>query len=77
MLKVKAKVRRGRLVVDEPYDAPDGTEVDLAVIDDGDSLDEAERAKLHAALRASHEEIARGEVVPSDELLPKLRAKRG
>ena len=77
MFKLKARVHHGRLTLDEPYDAPEGTEVDLAVIDDGDSLDDAERARLHQTLLAAHEQIARGEVVPSDEVLAKLRAKRG
>jgi hypothetical protein len=77
MLHLKAKVRRGRLKLDEPYDAPDGTEVDLAVIDDGDSLDAADRKRLHRALAKGHEQIARGEVVESKKVLSKLRARRG
>ena len=52
MLKLKAQVHKGRLKLDEPYDAPEGTEVDLAVVDDGDDLDEDERARLHAAHRS-------------------------
>lgn len=77
MFKLKGRVHHGRLTLDEPYDAPEGTEVDLAVIDDGDSLDDDERARLDAALLVGHEQIARGEVVPADEVLAKLRAKRG
>jgi hypothetical protein len=76
MLKLTARVHNGRLKLDEPYDAPEGTEVDLAVIDDGDTLDDADRARLHAALSASSREIARGEVVPAAKVLAKLRAKR-
>ena len=73
MLKLKAQVHQGRLKLDEPYDAPEGTEVDLAVVDDGDDLDENERARLHAALARSHGEAQRGETVPADEVLAKLR----
>jgi hypothetical protein len=29
VLKLKAQVHQGRLKLDEPYDAPEGTEVDL------------------------------------------------
>ena len=76
MLTIKARVHEGRLRLDEPYDAPEGTEVDLAVLDDGDALDEEERARLHQALVSSHEQMLRGEVVPADEVLAKLRAKR-
>ena len=72
MLKLKAQVHQGRLKLDEPYDAPEGTEVDLAVLDDGDDLDDAERARLHAAIARSHDEAQRGEVVPADEVLAKL-----
>ena len=76
MLKLKARVHKGRLKLDEPYDAPEGTEVDLAVIDEGDTLDDADRARLHAALAASQREIARGAVLPAAKVLAKLRAKR-
>lgn len=72
MLTLKARIRDGRLRIDEPYDAPDGTEVDLAVLDDGDSLDERERERLHAALARSHEQRERGEVIPADEVLASL-----
>lgn len=73
MLKLKAQVHQGRLKLDEPYDAPEGTEVDLAVLDDGDDLDDAERSRLHAAIALGHDEAQRGEVVPADEVLAKLR----
>ena len=76
MLTLKARVHQGRLKLDEPYDAPEGTEVDLAVLDDGDALDEEERARLHQALVRGHEQMLCGEVVPADEVLAKLRAKR-
>jgi len=77
MTRLKARVHKGRLKLDEPYDAPEGTEVDLAVVDDGDTLDEADRARLHDALSAGHDQIARGEVVSADEVSKRLRAKRG
>jgi hypothetical protein len=72
MLTLKARVRNGRLRLDEPYEAPEGTEVDLAIIDDGDELDEESRARLHAALSRGHEQMVRREVVPADEVLSKL-----
>ena len=73
MLKLKAQVHQGRLKLDEPYDAPEGTEVNLAVLDDGDDLDETERARLHAAITRGHDEARRGEVVSADDVLAKLR----
>jgi len=77
MVTIKARVHNGRLTLDEPYDAPEGTEVDLAVVDEGDALDDTERARLHDALKAGHDQIARGEVVPAAEVSKRLRAKRG
>lgn len=62
--------------MDEPYDAPEGTEVDLAILEDGDSLDEEQRAQLHAALMHGHEQMVNGHVIPAVDVLAKLRAKR-
>lgn len=73
MLKLKAQVHQGRLKLDEAYDAPEGTEIDLAVIDDGDDMDENERLRLHAVIARGHDEAQRGEVVPADKVLAKLR----
>src|SRR5438094_5361860 len=41
-------VRDGHLVVSEPTTLPEGTVVNLVVDDEGDDLDEVERAALHA-----------------------------
>ena len=59
--------------LDEPDEGPQGTEVDSAVVDEGDDLDEDERARLHAAIARGHAEAQRGEVVTADEVLIKLR----
>ena len=48
MQRLKAVVRNGRLVVDEPTAPPEGTEIELVPVDDG--LDPDERARLLAAL---------------------------
>jgi hypothetical protein len=47
---IKAHVKNGRIVVDEPTELPDGTEVKLWVVE-GDDLDETEREALHEAIR--------------------------
>ena len=73
MKALKAHVRSGRLVLDEPTNLPEGAEVRLAVIDD-DELDDAERAKLHAAIVAAEAELDAGQVVSEDELWARLRA---
>jgi len=48
MRTLKAQVRNGRLVLDEPTDLPEGAEVDVAVFDD--ELTPEERIELHASL---------------------------
>jgi hypothetical protein len=73
-MTLKARVRAGRLLVDEPTDLPDGTEVDLLPLDPGDWLDDADRAALHAALRDSDADVAAGRLVDADEILKELRS---
>ena len=74
-MMVKAHVRDGRLVVDEPTDLPEGTEMDLLPLDPGDWLDEAERAALHEALRQSDADVSAGRLVDAEEILKDLRSR--
>jgi hypothetical protein len=71
---IKARVTAGRLVVDEPTDLPEGTEVELLALDPGDWLDEADRAALHAALDESDADVAAGRLVDADEILRELES---
>jgi len=70
---IKPAIQGGRLRLDEPYEAPDGTEVELAIIDD-DVLTDEERARLHADIEASLAELDRGEGVPAGRVIAELRA---
>jgi hypothetical protein len=45
-------------------------------VDEGDDLDDAERDRLHAALAAAGDEIARGEGIPADGVIEGLRRRR-
>jgi hypothetical protein len=74
-MSLKARVRGGRLVVDEPTDLPEGTEVPLLPLDPGDWLDDDDRAALHRALEASEEDVRRGDLHDADEVLAELRAR--
>ncbi len=65
----------GRLRVDEATDLPEGREVQLAVVDEGDELDDADRACLHAAILEGIAEADRGEGSPADEVLAQLEPK--
>lgn len=61
MSTIRARVRNGRLIVDEPTDLPEGTELDLVVDSAGDSLDEAERTALDAAIARAWASVQAGE----------------
>ena len=57
---LKARVQKGRLVLDEPTDLPEGEVVELVPVDEvlangGDYLDDEERERLHAALPCTQE----------------------
>ena len=66
---VKARVLGGRIVVDEPRDLPDGTEVHLLLVDPGDWLPNAAHAALHMALLASEADVAAARWVDAAEIL--------
>lgn len=68
----RARVREGRLVLDEPTDLPEGTTVTLVPLEE-DDLDDEERARLHAALDESELDVQAGRVRPAEDLLAELR----
>ena len=72
-LTLKARVHDGRLILDEPIDLPEGTEVELVPANDGDDLDDADRARLHAAITRSAEQFRSGRSIPADKVLELLK----
>ncbi len=70
-MTVHARVKNGRLIVDEPTDLPEGAEVELEVV--GDDLGHEDRARLHAALDAADDELRAGLGVPGEPVLAALR----
>jgi hypothetical protein len=74
-MTIKAHVRDGRLVLDEPTSLPEGTEVELLPLDPGDWLDEADRAALHAALAQSQSDVAAGRLTDAAAVLKQLRSR--
>ena len=71
MLTVRARVRNGRLVVDEPTDLPEGTEVELAMSEDEPwDLTAEQRAELKVRLANSDP----AELVPAEQVFARLRA---
>jgi predicted DNA-binding antitoxin AbrB/MazE fold protein len=75
MRVLKAHVKDGQLVLDEPVDLPEGSEVRVALVGD-DEMDDAERAELEVALEESEAELDAGRGVGEDELWARLRALR-
>ena len=74
-MTIKARVRAGRLVVDEPTDLPDGTELDLLSLDPGDWLDETDRQALHAALLESSADVDAGRLIDAEDILKGFRPR--
>ena len=74
-MTIKARVQAGRLVIDEPTNLPEGTEVELLPLDPGDWLDDADRAALHAALADSNADVAAGRLVDAADVLREIRAR--
>jgi hypothetical protein len=72
MSTIRARVRNGRLIVDEPTSLPEGTEFNLVVDDAGDNLDEAERAALNTAISRAWTSVQAGEGRAADDVLADL-----
>lgn len=76
MISVRARVRNGRLVVDEPTDLPDGMELDLVPVEVdidgpipvGPPMTDEESARVAATLK-------RGKFISTEELRAKLAAR--
>jgi hypothetical protein len=75
MRALKAKVRGGRLVVDEPADLPEGTEVELRLVGPEDEFSPEERARLDAALDAGIAAARSGDHVDAEEFIKGLLAR--
>ena len=74
-LTFRARVRGGRLVLDEPIDLPEGSEVNLVLADEQDDLDDRERARLHVAIDRARAQVQRGATLDKAQFLERLHAK--
>jgi hypothetical protein len=73
---MRATVRNGRLVMDEPTSMPEGTVLSLTVDDEGDDLDEVEREALHDAIGRSWSSVQAGRGRDAQDVLAALRTRR-
>jgi len=71
MSPLRARVTNGRLVLNEPTTLPEGTEIELALIED--DLDDTDRAQLHTELDAADDELRAGKSISGKQLAAALR----
>ena len=75
MQSLKATVRNGKLIVDEtPTDLPEGTEVELVVVED--EFESEDKARLLQSIEEGFEDIDRGNHMAGFDFIAQLRAKR-
>jgi hypothetical protein len=78
MQALKAHVRSGRIVIDEPIDLPEGAELkvdSLQLADAGDELDSEERERLHRGLDEAIASVRAGRIVDGDEVIRRLLSR--
>jgi hypothetical protein len=73
---IRARVKNGRLIIDERTDLPEGTVLDLILDDEGDNLTPEERTALHGELRRAARESKKGKTKPAAKVLAELRSRR-
>jgi hypothetical protein len=75
MSDFKARVKNGRLVLDEPTDLPEGAEVDLVPADWWDDLTDDDRRRLEETLARSEQDVGAGRVIPAETVLRRVRSR--
>jgi hypothetical protein len=74
MKTLRARVQAGRLVLDEPTSLPEGTEIDLVLIDDAEEPDAGERARLDDQLEQAWESAQQGRTITAEDAMRELEA---
>jgi len=73
MSSLRARVKDGRLILDQPTSLPDGTTLDLVLDDESDDLTPQERTVLDDAIAMAWTSAKAGRVRPTDGLIRDLR----
>jgi hypothetical protein len=74
MRALKAHVKQGHLVVDEPTNLPEGTEFELVALDEG--MTPEERAELDAMIEESERELDAGLGMSVEQFWAEFRANQ-
>jgi hypothetical protein len=74
MRALKAHVKQGHLVVDEPTSLPEGTEFELVALDEG--MTPEERAELDAMIDESERELDAGLGMSVEQFWAEFRANQ-
>ncbi len=80
MQPLKAHVKNGRLLLDEPTELPEGEVIELVPLDDvlangGDYLDDEDRERLHQSIERGLEDVKAGRTVDARQAIEALRAR--
>jgi hypothetical protein len=78
MQALKAHVRNGHFVSDEPTDLPEGTEVELQLVNVADPFADMapeERAELEGALEEGARDFEKGDHMEARAFMAQLRTK--
>jgi hypothetical protein len=76
MSTLRATVKDGRLILDQPTSLPDGTTLDLVLDDEGDDLTPQERKVLDDAIAKAWASAKAGNLRPTDDLVRELRSRQ-
>ena len=75
MSGIRAQVKDGRLLLDEPTSLPEGTILELIVDDEGDDLSGQERLALDEAIRRAWASAKAGRVTAAQAIVAELRSR--
>lgn len=76
MDRLRARVKNGRLVLNEMLSLPEGTILDLVLDDEGDDLSPDEHRRLDAAIARAWASAKQGKLRPAKAVLHALRGDR-
>lgn len=74
MQPLKAHVQNGRLLLDEPTELPEGSEVEIVLVED--DLESPERARVVQAVEDGVEDFERGDHMDGFDFIVQMRTRR-